>query len=170
MADQDASQSFLHRLEQVSRVKVQVAHHLKMMSEILAPAELAGDTGSGKLGLATEIADLQQGSQALWQGKFRLLVLGDMKRGKSTLLNALIGENILPSDVNPRTAVLTVLQYGKQKQVTVYFNDGTSDEHLDFTAFKAKYTIAPEEGKQLESLGKQAFPHVKYATVESPLP
>ena len=29
------------------------------------------------------------------------MVLGDMKRGQSTLLNALPGESLLPSDVKP---------------------------------------------------------------------
>ncbi len=31
-----------------------------------------------------------------------------MKRGKSTFINALLGEKLLPSDVNPCTALLTM--------------------------------------------------------------
>ena len=101
---------------------------------------------------------------------FRLLVLGDMKRGKSTFLNALIGENLLPSDVNPCTALLTVLRYGAQKKVTVYFNDGTPPEEIDFKSFKRGYTIDPAEAKRLEQEKKLAFPNVDYALVEYPLP
>jgi GTPase SAR1 family protein len=98
------------------------------------------------------------------------MVLGDMKRGKSTFLNALIGENLLPSDVNPCTALLTTLKYGPEKQVTIIFNDGKSPERIDFTSFKQRYTIDPEEAKVLERNQQQAFPDVSHAVVEYPLP
>src|ERR671932_1170358 len=115
-----------------------------------------------------EIADLA--SNNLRQGVFRLLVLGDMKRGKSTFLNALIGENLLPSDVNPCTALLTILRYGSEKKVTVYFNDGKSPKQLDFKSFKQNYTIDPAEAKRLEAEKKPAFPDIDCAVVEYPLP
>jgi gas vesicle protein len=92
-----------------------------------------------------------------------------MKRGKSTLLNALLGEKLLPSDVNPCTAILTVLRYGQDKQVTIYFNDNTPPKTIDFTTFKQQYTIDPSEAKQLESEQKPAFPNVNYAVVKYPL-
>ncbi len=93
-----------------------------------------------------------------------------MKRGKSTFLNALLGEKLLPSDVNPCPAILTILHYGNNKQVKVYFNDGTPPQSIDFTSFKAQYTIDPTEAKQLEQNQEQAFPKVDYAVVEYPLP
>jgi replication fork clamp-binding protein CrfC len=98
------------------------------------------------------------------------MVLGDMKRGKSTFLNALIGEKILPSDVNPCTALLTVLRYGSEKKVTVYFNDDKPPQDMGFDEFKHKYTIDPAEAKRLEQDNKQAFPNVSHAIVEYPLP
>jgi GTPase SAR1 family protein len=119
--------------------------------------------------LEREILDLETASQNFQQGVFRLLVLGDMKRGKSTFLNALIGENILPSDVNPCTALLTVLRYGAEKQVTVYFNDGTDPEKLGFETFKRRYTIDPAEAKRWEQRKKAAFPNVDRAVIEYPL-
>ena len=85
-----------------------------------------------------------------------------MKRGKSTFLNALIGENILPSDVNPCTAILTVLRYGAAKKVTVHFNDDTEPELVDFQTFKHRYTIDPTEAKRLEQEKKLAFPNVSH--------
>ena len=102
------------------------------IAETIDKAELAGDATSGKLSLIRDIEDITVASKNLRIGGFRLLVLGDMKRGKSTFLNALIGEKLLPSDVNPCTAVLTVLRYGLEKKVTVYFNDGKSPQQLDF--------------------------------------
>ncbi|BAU08680.1 dynamin family protein [Fischerella sp. NIES-3754] len=169
MNHQNNTDNLLIDLEHVFKVRSQVAISLEQIAETIDKAELAGDTASGKLSLERDIEDIKVASKNLRQGVFRLLVLGDMKRGKSTLLNALIGEKVLPSDVNPCTALLTVLRYGAEKKVTVYFNDGKSPQNLDFDAFKHKYTIDPAEAKKLEQEKKQAFPDVSHAVVEYPL-
>ncbi|MBF2005820.1 MAG: dynamin family protein [Chlorogloeopsis fritschii C42_A2020_084] len=161
---------FINDLERVVKVRQEVAIALEEIAQTIDKAELAGEAGSGKLSLERDIEDIKVVSKNLRQGVFRLLVLGDMKRGKSTFLNALIGEKILPSDVNPCTAVLTVLRYGAEKKVTVHFNDGKSPQNLDFDEFKHKYTIDPAEAKKLEQQNKQAFPNVSHAVVEYPLP
>ncbi|WP_353932462.1 dynamin family protein [Okeanomitos corallinicola TIOX110] len=160
---------FISDLERVAQAKSEIAACLSKIAATINQAELAGNNSSGKLSLSRDIEDINLASQNLRQGVFRLLVLGDMKRGKSTFLNALIGENILPSDVNPCTAVLTMLRYGSEKQVTIHFNDGKDPQKLDFQSFKKEYTIDPAEAKKLEQEKKEAFPNVDYAVVEYPL-
>ncbi|MGF1499116.1 MAG: dynamin family protein [Elainellaceae cyanobacterium] len=170
MSPQIKTASFLNDLDRVAQVRAQIATALSRMVETLERSEQGGQSASGEFGLAREIEDLTRVSQGLRQGVFRLLVLGDMKRGKSTLLNALLGENLLPSDVNPCTAILTVLRYGPDKQVSVYFKNGRLPETLDFKTFKQRYTIDPGEAKRLEQQQEDAFPHVDYAVVHYPLP
>jgi GTPase SAR1 family protein len=160
---------FLQDLDRVAKVRQEVAGCLKRMVISVEKSELAAQTGSGEMGFDRDLADLTKASTNLQQGVFRLMVLGDMKRGKSTFLNALIGENLLPSDVNPCTALLTVLRYGKEKKVTVHFNDGKTPASIDFATFKTKYTIDPAEAKKLEESNQPAFPDVDYAVVEYPL-
>ncbi|MEG4070146.1 dynamin family protein [Microcoleus sp. Pol11C2] len=162
--------NFLNDLERVAAVRREIADRLSNIATAINQSELAGGEASGKLGLETDNADINVASKNLRQGVFRLLVLGDMKRGKSTFLNALIGENLLPSDVNPCTALLTILRYGSEKKVTVYFNDGKSPKQLDFKSFKQNYTIDPAEAKRLEEEKKPAFPDIDCAVVEYPLP
>ncbi|WP_287006002.1 dynamin family protein [Desulfurella sp.] len=55
--------------------------------------------------------------------QFNLVVIGQFKRGKSTLINALIGKDILPSSVLPLTSIVTIINFGEQKAV-VCFKDG----------------------------------------------
>jgi GTPase SAR1 family protein len=162
--------NFLQDLDRIARTRQTVAGNLANMAQALKEGETDGLKASGQLGLEREIEDLSIASQNLRQGVFRLLVLGDMKRGKSTFLNALIGENLLPSDVNPCTALLTILRYGPEKRVTVHFSDGQPPETIDFQLFKQRYTINPEEAKILEQNKQQAFPNVSHAVVEYPLP
>jgi replication fork clamp-binding protein CrfC len=170
MNPQVDTDKFINDLERVAQVRSEISICLSNIALTITKAELDGNTSSGKLSLERDIEDITIASKNLKNGVFRLLVLGDMKRGKSTFLNALIGENLLPSDVNPCTAVLTVLRYGSEKKVTVHFNDGKTAQELDFPTFKYKYTIDPTEAKRLEQEKKQAFPDVDYAVVEYPLP
>ena len=160
---------FLKDLDRIAQVRRRMAQYLQKLAAILNKVESDGAKTSGQMGLEREIEDMTLASQNLTQGVFRLLVLGDMKRGKSTFLNALIGENLLPSDVNPCTALLTVLKYGPEKLVEIHFKDDSLPEVIDFSAFKERYTISPEEAKQLEARQEDAFPNVSHAVVTYPL-
>ncbi len=55
-----------------------------------------------------------------------LVVLGQFKRGKTTAINALLGENVLPSAVIPLTSIITRLNYNADKTATVKFTKGTT--------------------------------------------
>jgi len=55
------------------------------------------------------------------QQKFSIGVTGVMNAGKSTMLNALLGEEILGTAVVPETANLTVIKYAKEPRATVHF-------------------------------------------------
>jgi small GTP-binding protein len=59
--------------------------------------------------------------------KFNLVVVGQFKRGKSTLINALVGENILPTAVVPLTSIVTTLHHGTNEKITVSFADGHAE-------------------------------------------
>ncbi len=61
----------------------------------------------------------------LRQNRFHLVVLGAFKRGKSTLINALLGQPILPTAIIPLTSVVTILSYGERLNIEVRFHNGT---------------------------------------------
>ena len=42
---------------------------------------------------------------------FEVAIVGEFKRGKSTLINALLGQEVLPADVLPATATLNRVTY-----------------------------------------------------------
>ncbi len=164
------SAGYLDDFDQVRRVRAQVADHLEQIAHILTQSEAEGAHASGQLGLDRQITLVDNASHYLRQGIFRLVVLGDLKRGKSTLINAILSERLLPSDVNPCTAILSVLKYGPRKQVTIHFRDETPPQQIDVATFKWKYTIDPTEAKALQETQEQAFPNVSHAVIEYPLP
>lgn len=71
---------------------------------------------------------IEELSRRLGERRLRLLVVGEAKRGKSSLINALVGRSLLPVGVVPLTSVPTVLRYGRQDRLTVQLVDGSSCE------------------------------------------
>jgi hypothetical protein len=118
MSDNVKASGWIEDLDRVVKVRTEVADLLDAIAQTLTQVESEGEKISGKLGLDRDIERLVTTGENLRQGVFQLLVLGDMKRGKTTFLNALLGQNLLPSDVNPCTALLTVLKYGETEKVT----------------------------------------------------
>ena len=55
---------------------------------------------------------------------FNLVVVGQFKRGKTSLINALLGADILPVAVVPLTSIVTIMTWGEVLRIKVYFNDG----------------------------------------------
>jgi hypothetical protein len=51
-------------------------------------------------------------------------VSDNSKRGKSTLINALVGQSVLPVGVVPVTSVVTILRHADRPGAFVYFVDG----------------------------------------------
>lgn len=60
----------------------------------------------------------------LREERFRLAVLGGFKRGKSTLINALLGRAVLPTGVVPLTSVITSLRFGEAEGAEIRFMNG----------------------------------------------
>ncbi len=65
----------------------------------------------------------------LGSARLRVLVVGEAKRGKSTLVNALLRRAVLPTGVTPLTAVTTTVRYGDEPRAEVRFFDGHEEKH-----------------------------------------
>ncbi|MCP4970160.1 MAG: ATP-binding protein [Arcobacter sp.] len=68
------------------------------------------------------IEDLNRTSNYLNNQKFSIGITGVMNAGKSTMLNALMGQEILGSAVVPETANLTIVKHGKPEANVFYWN------------------------------------------------
>ena len=59
----------------------------------------------------------------LAEDRFNLVVVGRFNRGKSSLMNAILGMDRLPTGVVPLTSVITTITYGSQERVTLHYRD-----------------------------------------------
>ena len=64
------------------------------------------------------------------QQNLYLAVVGQVKRGKSTLINAIIGEEILPSSIIPVTAIPTFLKYAESLMANIVFLDSKKQKFV----------------------------------------
>jgi GTPase SAR1 family protein len=64
----------------------------------------------------------------LRHNRFDIVVLGQYKRGKTTFINALIGENLLPTAIVPLTNVATRVRHAPHPSAHVTFLDGRTEE------------------------------------------
>ena len=81
------------------------------VGRLLRLAALGEELGANRV--AEDARDL---AARVSEGRFYLACIGQFKRGKSTLINALIGEPVLPVGFIPVTAVPTVIRYGAHQE------------------------------------------------------
>lgn len=62
------------------------------------------------------------------EGSIDLAVIGQFKSGKSSLLNAIVGETVFPVGAVPVTAVITRASYGIERLVRATYLDGRVEE------------------------------------------
>jgi GTP-binding protein EngB required for normal cell division len=99
----------------------------------------------------------------LAEDRFTLAVLGQFKRGKSSLMNAIIGRALLPVGVLPLTSAITVLRFGPKERLLIT----RSDVRLCFPQEEPVERLA-EFVTEKENPGNRK--HVKTACVELPVP
>ncbi len=90
------------------------AHRSPALDPFDVLAAAARDLGDDAAG-----ADLVALRGRVDEGRFFVACVGQFKRGKSTLLNALVGASVLPVGVVPVTAVVTVLRHGPEPRARV---------------------------------------------------
>jgi predicted GTPase len=103
-----------------------------------APAAVNGSDGADKLlrlaALGEELGSQRVSEEAralaarVSEGRFYVACIGQFKRGKSTLINALIQSSVLPVGFTPITTVPTVIRFGEQLRACILGRDHSWQE------------------------------------------
>ncbi len=97
-----------YRLRGYTQAKQQVAELVRAGKQVLHEMEEA-DGEDRCQDLLVKLAE----------DRFNLAVVGQFKRGKSSLMNAVIGRDLLPTGLLPLTSAITALCYGPQERVVL---------------------------------------------------
>jgi small GTP-binding protein len=66
----------------------------------------------------------------LAEDRFNLVVVGRFSRGKTSLMNAILGSDRLPTGIAPLTSVITTVTYGSKEQVVLKYNNRVMDQEI----------------------------------------
>ncbi len=119
----------------------------KELAEIL---QEASEVTSG-LNMSKE-KELAQLSEKTRSDTFKIMVTGTFKNGKSTFINALLGEEILPAYALPCTAVINELKYGTEKRAILHFRNPLPDPLPERLAEKAVRHMEKHKGGAIPPL------------------
>ncbi len=99
----------------------------EMISDITSSLEDTGEVMS-QLELNDQAEKIWDTSKKMKSHVFSVGIMGEFKRGKSTVINALLGEKIAPADVVPASATLNRITYGLIPKATIVYKDGHEQE------------------------------------------
>jgi len=133
-------------LEGFRERKVDVAAALKELSDV------AGSLGAKSLKERVE----RELVKKLDEDRFHLVVVGEFNHGKSTFVNALLGETVLATGVTPTTAAIHHLKYAEKPEATVVKSSG------------ARETIPYTEAKKFAVGGGTSADDVDYLEIGYP--
>lgn len=118
----------------------------ELLTEIRTLATSIG-SASGEFACASGIQDLSDET-------FRIVVVGEFSRGKSTLINALLGACVLPTGAQPVTTILNHIRFGDQLRFRVVKRDGQNDE---LTQEEFRKIVAPPSPDPSDPSSAQLF-------------
>jgi GTP-binding protein EngB required for normal cell division len=120
-------------------------------SRLLRLANLAQELGAEPV--AEEAHEL---AARVSEGRFYVACVGQFKRGKSTLLNALVGHEVVPTGFIPVTAVPTVIRFGDALHARIRMRDGSWQDvaMLDLKEYVTE-ELNPENKKAVD--GAEVF-------------
>jgi GTP-binding protein EngB required for normal cell division len=117
------------------------------------------DTIRGVLQLARQRQHSEGAARAqellarLAEDRFELAVVGRFNGGKSSLMNAVLGQALLPTGIRPLTSVITSVCYGSRPGIEVCYRNGTLTSHGS-VADLVRY--ATEDGNPANEKGVQS--------------
>lgn len=79
-----------------------------------------------ELSLEENRRELEKHREKLTGHSFSVGVMGEFKRGKSTVINALLGKEIMPADILPCSATMNRVTYGLEPRVELQLWDGST--------------------------------------------
>ena len=105
----------------------------------------------------------------LQSDNFKVFVMGEFKRGKSTFINALLGQKVLPAYAIPCTAIINEVKWGEQPRAVLHWlasGDGKSKAPQEVPVDKIDQYVVIKESKSGHFGGQQVIYANPYERVE----
>lgn len=140
--------------EEVKTILQQTAEELHLLCRDSPTKKLLGDV------LIRRIEDGERMLCRRLTEPFHLVVTGDFKRGKSMLINALLGRETVPTAVTPETATINEISWGEEPSCEAVLENGR------------RIRLSPEDIRRdsIESLKKELPSPIRFVRLRENIP
>jgi hypothetical protein len=139
-------------------MKTSLDDHLRKVTDdgesLARLADRAAQIAKG-LGLDGRVKAAQELAARARDRSFQIIFAGEFNSGKSTAINALLGEAVMPMKVVEANAILTKIRYGPEKRAVLHAADGGSLKEVPYGDF-AKYIVVDRKDRKKPSQWKFA--------------
>src|SRR5579883_1935185 len=136
-------------LEQYSKLKLEMAGTLRALLHF---AEQRKDEMA--------VADCRKLLARLAEDRFNLAIVGQFSRGKSSLMNALLGAEKLPTGILPLTSVITTVAYGESERVLLQREGWTFPQEITLSQLQEYVNQQGNPGNEKKvTLAEIQLPH-----------
>lgn len=138
--------------EKLNRFRIQKERLGGMLSDA---SEVIND-----LNMSSASENLDKLSKKVNNDTFKIQVIGTFKNGKSTFINSLLGEAVLPAYALPCTAVINEVKYGENKEAILYFRNPLPEN--------LPASISPKAFAHMQKHNMKDVPplHIEYSELE----
>jgi GTPase SAR1 family protein len=109
-----------------------------------------------KLKLNSSVSLIEEVLTKISTNSFTVAVVGEFKRGKSTFINALLGEEILPADILPCSATVNRVTYGTIPRVKIIYKEG-GEETIEVEQLGEYVTKLTPEAEEIAAKIQEAI-------------
>lgn len=138
--------------EKLNRFRIQKERLGGMLSDA---SEVIND-----LNMSSASENLDKLSKKVNNDTFKIQVIGTFSNGKSTVINSLLGEEVLPAYALPTTAVINEVKYGDNKEAVLYFRNPLPENLPASLSVKALEHMKTHGMKNIPPL------HISYNEIE----
>ena len=138
--------------EELNRFRIQRERLSSMLSE---SSEVVSE-----LNMSSASENLGKLSDKVNNDTFKIQVIGTFSNGKSTVINALLGENVLPAYALPTTAVINEVKYGDKKEAILHFRNPLPENLPESLSRKALSHMQKYNMENIPPL------HIEYGEIE----
>jgi hypothetical protein len=100
-------------------------------------------------GLVTRNENLERLEQRVQSDAFKIMVLGVFKAGKSTCINAMLGQKVLPAFAVPTTAIINEIKWAEEAHAVLYPLEG-EPQQISVDDLE-RYIVIDEEDDQRQN-------------------
>lgn len=124
--------------------------------------------GIDNVALKKQLTDrLEDREKKLLTDTFKIVVVGEFSRGKSTFINAVLGSRILPSKSTPTTAIINIISYGDEKNFVLYYRDTEETRTLTEDEFRSIVADDDDDAEIADNILSEVN-RIKYAKIDYP--